>query len=415
MNYSECKQYLHSLGNEVLAMRSGLEPINRLLKRLGSPHRRYPSVLVAGTNGKGSVSQLLVSILDECDFSTGYYSSPHLMSVRERISVKGSPITREDFSELFTEVSDYVDPGQPLTYFEMLTATALLHFSRRDVDIAVLEVGMGGRLDATNVVEPLMTILTPISLDHQNYLGDSISEIATEKAGTIHQGCRVLSAPQVAAAAEVIRKYSFEREAPLSFVDGSEFQIEAQADGCFQIRDDSLVATLQLPGRHQAKNAVLAVAASRELGKMHWKLKQGCVSQGLEHTTFKGRLQKIDSSPDVFLDGGHNPAAACVVGAYLKSFTSSPRHLVISMMEDKDAHAVAEILTPLFDRQFIFEMGSIRAASLQRLRSAFPDASQAADAADALFQAKEEAATVVVFGSFRLVRDILQMPQYGCG
>ena len=146
---------------------------------------------------------------------------------------------------------------------------------------------------------------------------------------------------------------------------------------------------------------------------MRWDLKQRCVSKGLEDATFKGRLQKIDSSPDIFLDGGHNPAAACVVGAYLKSFTSGPRHLVISMMEDKDAHSVAKILTPFFDRQFVFEMGSIRAASLQQLRSVFPDASQANDAVDALFQAKEGAATVVVFGSFRLVRDILQIPQYG--
>jgi dihydrofolate synthase/folylpolyglutamate synthase len=394
-------------------MRPGLKSVDRLLKRLGSPHRQYPSVLVAGTNGKGSVSQFLVSILDECGFSAGHYSSPHLMSIRERIAVKGSPITREDFSELFTEISAYVAPGQPLTYFEMLTATALLYFSRRDVDIAVLEVGMGGRLDATNVVEPLMTILTPISLDHQNYLGDSISEIATEKAGTIHRGCRVLSALQVDAAAEVIQKYALEREAPLSVIDGSEFQIEAQADGCFRIRDDHLEAVLRLPGRHQAENAALAVAASRELEKMRWDLKQRCVSKGLEDATFKGRLQKIDSSPDIFLDGGHNPAAACVVGAYLKSFTSGPRHLVISMMEDKDAHSVAKILTPFFDRQFFFEMGSIRAASLQQLRSVFPDASQANDAVDALFQAKEGAATVVVFGSFRLVRDILQIPQYG--
>ena len=414
MNYSECKQYLYNLGNEVLAMRPGLESVDRLLKRVGNPHRQYPSVLVAGTNGKGSVSQFLVSILNECGFSTGHYSSPHLMSVRERISVKGSPITREDFSELFTEVSDYVDPGQPLTYFEMLTATALLHFSRCGVDIAILEVGMGGRLDATNVVKPLMTILTPIGLDHQNYLGNSISEIATEKAGTIHQGCKVLSAPQVAEAEEVIRKRALDKEASLSVVDGSDFQIESQVDGCFRIRDDRLLAALPLPGRHQAKNAVLAVAASRELEKMHWNFKERCVSKGLESTTFKGRLQKIDSSPDIFLDGGHNPAAACVIGSYLQSFTVSPRHLVISMMEDKDAHSVAEILTPFFDRQFIFEMESTRAASLQQLRSAFPDASQAADAADALFQAKEEAATVVVFGSFRLVRDILQMPRYRC-
>ena len=407
MNYSECRHYLSNLGNEVLSMRPGLERVEALLDRLDRPHRRYPSVLVAGTNGKGSASRFLASMLDECGFRTGRYGSPHLVSLRERISVHGRLISRHDFARLFSEVAHRVEKDQPLTYFEMLTATAFLYFSHRQVEIAVLEIGMGGRLDATNVVDPVMTILTPISLDHQQYLGESLAQIATEKAGTIHPGRPVISSPQLSAAAQVIRECARTRQAPVSEADGSGFQIEEQVDGCFRIQDDQLDATLRMAGRHQAENAVVAVAAARELERMGWDVRPACLSKGLEKVTLEGRLQKIGSSPDVFLDGGHNPSAARAVRSFVERFTSPPRHLVFSMMRDKDVQGVAEILRPLFARQWILEMDSPRAASLDLLGRAFPAAGQAVDASDALAQARDGAATVVIFGSFYLAGEIL--------
>ena len=410
MKYRDCLKTLDQLGNEVLTMRPGLENIRQLLQEMGNPHLDYPGVLVAGTNGKGSITRFIASIARSCGLLTGRFSSPHLVTVRERICLDEKPLGRKAFTESFDRVQRAARTDRlsyPPTYFETLCAVALDSFSCHNVDLAVLEIGLGGRLDSTNVVDPLVSVLGPIGLDHQSRLGNTIAEIAGEKAGIIRPSTPVVSAPQPAEAERVIREVAANKGAPLSLIESHQVQLQHVSEGRYRIGFQDIHAELSVAGRHQGINAAVAIDTVKNLARLGWTVPGECISTGLAAMQPFGVLHRISRLPDVYVDGGHNPDAARAVASFLASHTQAPRTLVFSMMQDKDMTAVSEILTPLFEEVYLVEMTSSRAASASRLKEAFPQGVVVSNLNRTLREARRRAACVLVFGSFRLAGKVL--------
>ncbi len=410
MKYQDCLEHLEQLGNEVVTMRLGLGSIRKLLQEMGNPQLNYPSVLVAGTNGKGSIARFIASIAGSCGFVTGRFSSPHLVTVRERICLNETPLGREPFTESFERVQKATRtahlPHLP-TYFETLCATALDYFSRHCIDLAVLEIGLGGRLDSTNAVDPVVSVLGPIGLDHQSRLGKTIPEIASEKAGIMRPSTPVVSAPQRAGAERVIREAACKSRAPLSMIESLQVQAHHVSEGRYRIDYGGIQAELSVVGQHQGTNAAVAIDTVQQLERLGWNFPGECIAEGLAAVRPFGVLQRIARQPDVFVDGGHNADAARAVASFLTSHTRAPRYLVFSMMQDKDMTAVSEILAPLFEQVYLVELASTRAASSSRLKKAFPQGVVVSDLKRALREAQRRAASVLVFGSFRLAGKVL--------
>ncbi|GAB4237034.1 MAG: folylpolyglutamate synthase/dihydrofolate synthase family protein [Acidobacteriota bacterium] len=410
MDYRACLEYLDRLGNEVLTMKFGLETTRRLLARLGNPHQRFATVLVAGTNGKGSVAHFLAGICSAAGLRTGLFTSPHLVEARERIRVDGVPVAEAEFAAAFEEVVECIRQGgfdlHP-TFFETITATALCAFRRHRVELAVLEVGMGGRLDSTNAVEPLLSLITPIDYDHQKYLGHTLSAIAREKAGIIRGGRPVLSSVQQPEVAETLRLCAAELGAQLSFV-----APPAAGDpdwlGRYEIVCDGMSFRLGSCGRHQVANAALAAAAASRLAALGLPITPAAVAQGLRGAVVPGVLQWWSQHPPLILDGGHNPHAARNLAEYLQGFTREPRTLIFGCMQDKDAPAILRPLLPLFDRVLFTRVRNPRAASTDTLRSLHPAAEAVEDPLEALDLAARFPGTTVVAGSFYLVGEVLR-------
>ena len=377
MDYETTLEYLEALGNEVLAMKFGLENIRSLLRGLGDPQEEFPAILIAGTNGKGSVARFLHGILKEGGLSVGLFTSPHLIHVEERIVVNGESITPKAFAATLSEVTDCVQQlgwEHHPTYFETVTATAFLAFANQQVDVAVLEVGMGGRLDSTNVYDrPLLSIITPLGMDHQTHLGDRIEAIAREKAGIIHRETPVLSAIQKPEAAEVIRLTAAELDAPLSKIDLSETSVKPGEDGRYTFLHHDRNYQLSVYGKHQVQNACLALEAVRVL-QDRFPMFGRELKAGIEKTRHPAVLNKISDHPDTFIDGGHNEDAAGVLRDFLLEHTREPRSLVVGMLADKDIQTFLEILSPCFDKVFTTKVNSPRAASLHELKEACPEA-----------------------------------------
>ena len=264
MDYDECLAYLDRLGNEVLTMKFGLETIRRLLESLGDPHLKYPSVLIAGTNGKGSVASFLNSVSTAAGIRNGVYTSPHLLRPEERIVVDDLPVRPQVLAACLSRVVETVDPlklpSHP-TYFEILTATAFLCFVEQGVELAILEVGMGGRLDSTNVVDPVLSILTPVGLDHQTFLGATLEAVAGEKAGILHEEQLALMAPQRSEVRQVLVSEAASKKVELTELDASTIQCRGSADGKYTFGFHGAEYTLSMCGRHQVENAALAIQA----------------------------------------------------------------------------------------------------------------------------------------------------------
>jgi dihydrofolate synthase/folylpolyglutamate synthase len=409
MDYDDTVAYLERLGNEVLAMRFGLETIRGLLRSLGDPQNNFPSALVAGTNGKGSVASFLSNILTCAGLRTGLYLSPHVVRLEERFQIDGQPISRSEIAACLSQVAEVVVKtcSRP-TYFETLTATAFLYFSKAPVDVAVLEVGMGGRLDSTNVVDPLLSIVTPIGIDHQQQLGETIEKIAREKAGIIHPLRPVLSAPQVAEAYRVLRVRAEEVAAPFHELDTNEITAVDCETGQCSFTYHGVTAALRLLGSHQVQNAALAIRAA-ELLAPRFTVRRPAMVQGIEQTEIPGRIQQISEQPRVYVDGGHNRQAAVNLVRFVESATPRPRALVFSMMRDKNIREVADVLRPAFDRVFLTPMESPRAASLAQLVEVFPSALVVERPDEAIKRARAVAETTVVFGSFYLAGEALKV------
>lgn len=380
MNYGQCLDYLE--GVLTTGIKFGLTNIRIVLRALGQPHRAYPSVLVAGTNGKGSVCAMVASILQAHDFRVGLYTSPHLVSIHERIQVQGRPIPKQSFCRGLTLLKGVVDQlvGQgklqaPLTFFETLTCLAFLYFREQKVDMAVLEVGMGGRLDATNVVTPVVSVITTVSKDHEEFLGQTVSQIAAEKAGIIKRRVPVVCGLRRGKARQVIERRAAELEAPLIKVFGSRdnFWSVATAKGHrfhFSLFGQDFNFTSPLRGEHQGHNAAVALATVLVLHQTWRGLEKRLILSGLSRTQWPGRLEVVSRNPLVILDGAHNEEGAMALFTYARKFLPRPITLVFGIMKDKSIRKVARILFPLARVVILTSFPYRRAATPEKIKEA---------------------------------------------
>jgi dihydrofolate synthase/folylpolyglutamate synthase len=380
MNYQESVNYLYSLGHETLAMKLGLNSMRNLSKAFDEPQKKYPAVHIAGTNGKGSTAAMTASIARAAGLRVGLYTSPHLISVTERIRVGEDEIAEEDFARLATAVreaseklvADKVLPAPP-TFFEQMTMIAFLYFAEREVDLAVLEVGLGGRLDATNICEPVVTAITPVGFDHQQYLGDTLTSIAGEKAGIVKPCVPVVVAPQEDEAMKAINTRCEELNAPM--IETSEpFEVEA-ADGAenigryrFRYRTSGAEynARLNLRGRHQITNALVAIHIAEQLRIAGFDIPSPAIVEGLSKAEWPGRLEMIRVSPSpapLLLDGAHNVAGGRALRNFLdEHFSGVPITIVFGAMADKAIAEMAGILFPAARRIILTKVANLRAA-----------------------------------------------------
>jgi dihydrofolate synthase/folylpolyglutamate synthase len=358
MNYADSVQYLYSLGNEVLTAKLGLDRISALLEALGNPHRACRWIHVAGTNGKGSTSAMLEAGLRAAGVRTGLYTSPHLVEPTERIQIAGHPVSQEQFAGAFERVHETA--GQMLasgaldmhpTYFETVTAMAFLLFAAENVHTGVLEVGLGGRLDATNVVTPALCAITPIDFDHQIFLGDTIQQIAAEKAGILKPGVPAVFAEQRPEAEAVLRAhtrgpYTFSRDWAIT-----DLAIEPRRSR-FRLRGVPIACPLA--GEHQVENARVAAIALTELGFS---------PEGIAATHWPGRLEHVSEQPEILIDGAHNPAGVRALVNYIRRFYLGQRRIwiVYGALRDKAVAEMASMLFPLADRLILTAPANARA------------------------------------------------------
>jgi len=395
VNYQEILDYLYSLGHEVLNADYRMERIRRLLAALEHPERAYPIILIAGTNGKGSVAAMIESILRRAGWRAGLFTSPHLVNICERIRIAGEMIPRRAFARYATRVHDIARhllmreeiPTMP-TFFEHVTAAGFSYFRDRGVDLAVIEVGLGGRLDATNTTAPLIAVLTGIDFDHEKILGPTLEAIAAEKAAIIKPGTIVVTAPQRPEVLSVIERRC--RECGVTFYqavdDPSRLRIRASSpDGrfAFSYRSRRQVyenVRLALPGRHQIENALVAIEVAEALSDRGYRLPPRAIVEGLQTVSWPGRLEwlrhhgsssdgrsKASLLPAVLLDGAHNLAGVRALSSYLRDFARRPLTLLFSAMRDKRIEEMAAMLFPLADRVILTRIDDPRAVEPARL------------------------------------------------
>ena len=344
MTYQESLDFLYRL--QMFGIKLGLENIRTFLSRLGHPESRFKTILVAGTNGKGSTAAALAAILNGSGYRTGLYTSPHLHSFCERVQVDGSTIAEEDVVGLVAEMREKVG-DLPLTFFEFTTALALQFFAEQEVDLAVVEVGLGGRLDATNAVKPILSVITPVAVDHEQYLGESLAQIACEKAGIMRTGVPVVIAGQQDEAKRALQGEAKKVGAPLiAFHD--DYNVDGY-DETFDYR--GLSRTLNglrpgIPGRHQFGNMATALAAAEVLQQLGIDTTDRTMRSGIEQVSWPGRLEWL-ADGTVLLDGAHNGAGAVALARYLCDREMDKVHWVVGMKADKDFE---EILAPLASR-----------------------------------------------------------------
>jgi dihydrofolate synthase / folylpolyglutamate synthase len=449
MSYQTAIARIFALGQELPHTPShkfDLTHMRVLLAAMEHPERSFPSVLIAGTNGKGSTAATLASILRASGLKTGLYTSPHLVRINERIQINGQPIRDDDFALIHDLVDRTAErlveerelPWHP-SFFETLTAMAFESFSREKVDIAVLEVGMGGRLDATNVVEPWVSVITDISLDHQRFLGNTVTEIAKEKAGIIRTGGAVVTLPQQPDANDVIGNTILDRGAraisavpyvpPVSPASTSYLQNcpgeRCEGSAGFQnarpvsrypllVMGKQILVESPLVGRHQLRNVALAISAAEELKNQHLPITPESVERGIRETRWPGRFQVIrgsGASPDIVMDVAHNPAGAWALRSTLSAcYEDRSLTFVFGAMRDKAIGEIAEILFPLGQRVVINRADNPRSATHEEIRTAAVRTSteliDAPDVATALANARTLTAPggiIVVTGSIYIV------------
>jgi dihydrofolate synthase/folylpolyglutamate synthase len=461
MSYETAVANMFALGHELAQTPShkfDLAHMKVLLTAMSHPETRFRSVLIAGTNGKGSTAAMLASILQASGVKTGLYTSPHLMRINERIRVNGQEISDDDFAKIHGEVDRVADrlvdqgelPWHP-SFFEMMTAIAFERFAREQVDIAVLEVGMGGRLDATNVVEPLVSVITDIALDHQKFLGNSVGEIAREKVGIIRPGGVVVTLPQQPAANDVIGNTILDLGAhgvsavpympPVSpgstqyLVPGTEKRLfttehaenaEENTSQSFYrypllVMGREILVETPLVGRHQLRNVALAIATAEELSKQGYAgITASSIGGGIRATRWPGRFQIIRTHqgwPEIVLDVAHNPAGAWALRSSLsEAYEGRPLVFVFGAMRDKAISEMTEILFPLADRVIATRAENPRSASPEEIEQAAgrtgTEIEIAANVADALQRAKSRArqdSVIVITGSIYVVGEAMRL------
>jgi dihydrofolate synthase/folylpolyglutamate synthase len=374
VNFKETEAYLLSLGNEVSAMKLGLENIRRLLAELGDPQKKYLKVQVAGTNGKGSVCAFLSSICVTAEIRTGMFTSPHLVSMTERVKIDGVDIAEVNLAALATTVrniSESLSAAGEIdsipTYFEQVTAIALLAFADANVELAILETGLGGRLDATTAANAEIAAITRIDLDHQQYLGETIEEIAAEKAAIIHKGSEVVVGEQEPEAMEIIlERCRALGVGPILTTTGG---ITSNIESVSAMPPSVVFPTLGLAGRHQFENAEIAIALASVL-REYFSISNDDILMGLRDARHPGRLEWIGR---YLLDGAHNIGGARALRKYLDEFVDRPITMIFGAMNDKDVSEIGSILFPKADRLIFTRPDNSRAMSAEDLLSFVPD------------------------------------------
>jgi dihydrofolate synthase/folylpolyglutamate synthase len=380
MDFTEAVSYLLSLGHETLAIKLGLDNIKLLLDELHNPQNAYRAVQIAGTNGKGSTAAMLDSICNQAGIKTGLFTSPHLSSITERVRIAGRDITKEDFAVCATDVRAAAEKlqaeariGAAPSFFEQVTAIALLAFKRTETELAILETGLGGRLDATTAARAEIVAITPIAMDHEKYLGDSIESIAAEKAAIIQPGVKAIIASQSPAVSEVIARQS-EASGVVPKIDPVKARIHALSDTgqaivTFTTKENVYpTVRLSLRGRHQVINASVAVGLAEELQDKGFPITKRSIVAGLESTRHHGRLELFPGRPSFLLDGAHNPEGAVSLRNFLLESVVGPITLVFGAMVDKRLNEMASILFPVAEQLIITRPDNDRAASLELLR-----------------------------------------------
>ena len=432
MSYSTAIDQLNAMVPELYSgagrprRKFSLDEIRTLLDELGNPQREFPSVLIAGTNGKGSTAATLASILTASGLRTGLYTSPHLARVNERIRMDGAEIEDDEFARIYFRVHD---AGQRLvmsgklpqlpSYFEILTTQAFVYFAEAKAEIAVLEVGMGGRLDATNIVEPLLSVITDISLDHMDWLGSTVAAIAREKAGILRAGGTMVTLPQHPEANQVLGEVATELDVrgvnAAAYLPGP----GATRPYAVEVQGVEMEVDSPLAGEHQHRNLALAIAAAVELRTRDgFSITPTSIAEGIRQTSWPGRLECMESGgAEWILDVAHNPAGAWALRAGLRSALGDEGDerlgtLIFSCLRDKPVTEMAQILFPLFKRVILAPIHAARAAGMEELLAAAKATGTDAVAAESVGQAlklgAESARTrpgevVVVSGSVYLV------------
>jgi len=375
MNFREAVAYLLELGHETLAIKLGLRNTELLLAALDYPQRAFQSVQIAGTNGKGSTAAMLDSICRAAGIKCGLYTSPHLVSITERITISGTQITPEDFAACATivrNVSQQLLDDKQIealpTFFEQLTAIALLAFRNAGIELAILETGLGGRLDSTTAANAGIVCITPIALDHEEYLGSTLTSIAREKAAIIRRGVQAVIGKQPSEAFDVLIQRCEETRVVPIFEDGAHLVKDHTADGRFCVTFESPRHRYQnvwlgLRGAHQIDNAALAIRLAELL-----QIPASAIVNGISTATHPGRLELIPHQPAFLLDGAHNPAGCESLRHYLDEFAARPLTLVFGAMRDKQLDRLGEILFPTADVLVLTPVNNPRTATVDTLR-----------------------------------------------
>lgn len=376
MQFDEALRYLLGLGHETLAIKLGLRNTELLLAALGNPHKGYPAVQIAGTNGKGSTAVVLNSICEAAGIGTGLYTSPHLVSITERIKIEQKNISESDFAREATIVRDAAESLEALpTFFEHVTAIALSAFKNANVDLAILETGLGGRLDATSVAEAEVVGITPIALDHEEYLGRTLDRIAAEKAAIIRPGTKAVIAPQSPEVLEVILREA-ERSGVQPMLDSCHATIETVTkDGRLQVTFETennryKHVLIGLRGRHQVVNVSLAIRLAESLVAKGFTISTSAIREGINNSRHPGRLELWPGTLSLLFDGAHNPSGTRALREYLEEFVDGPVTLVFGVMRDKAIGEMAANLFPVAENVVLTTPDSPRAATLDELLQA---------------------------------------------
>ena len=381
MNYTETIAYLYSLADYEKVRIERYTPetldlsrVERLLAAVGNPHTRFPTVHIAGTKGKGSTAAMSEACLRAAGYRIGFYTSPHMHTFRERIQVDRRKIAREEVVALVEEVRPLIERTPGVTYFEAITAIGFLHFARSKVEVAVVEVGLGGRLDATNVLMPEVSVITSLSLDHTYLLGNTLAEIAREKAGIIKPGIPAVSAPQRAEAIKVLEAVSQERGSSLTEVgrdwdydpgsadlDGQAFTARRITGGGSELDGEYWIPLL---GRHQLENATNAIAALDIMRQRGFHIPIEAVHEGLRSVCWLGRLEILSRKPLVVVDGAHNSYSAQVLRRALEEWFPDQRWvLIFGASADKDVAGMLKVLLPISEYTIVTRSDHPRAAA----------------------------------------------------
>ena len=397
--YQQSLDFLYGL--EKFGMIFGLTQVEGILKALGNPHREIQTLHIGGTNGKGSTAAMMSSILQKEGYRVGLYTSPHLIQFTERIKINGKVIEEKEvvaLTEWMRKEIEAAGIAPPFTFFDFTTAMALTYFKQKGVDLAILEVGLGGRLDSTNVVDPLISIITNIAKDHEEVLGKSILKIAREKAGIIKEGRPLITAATQPHVLRLFSKVCEGRRSPYFRV-GKEFRYAQAEDGEFDyegLHRKLWSIPLNLKGFHQVINATTALGSMEVLEELGYHVSTDAMIDGLKEVDWPGRLEMVSSSPRVLLDGAHNPAGALVLKESLeKDFQYRHLILLIGIMKDKDIQSMLHLLAPMADHIILTKPHTDRATSPSMLKKALGQNGRKAEISDDFKEAIERGLSLI--------------------